>query len=219
MSYNNQSHLTDAFKREQQNEVRKLGAASSTPCGHVLQADEVAQIWSDLEHILTPTWMTSVPSRLGQSSHGKLKADQWRTLGTTHLAMSLIRLWAISSTGNDERSRRCSEILRVTLSLISAIILATSHTITRANADAYLVHMSDYINGIRRLFPDYKLHPNHHMAFHIHRYLLLFGPMHSWWTFPFERLVGTVQRMPHNNKIGKFLFILKTARLIITRRH
>jgi hypothetical protein len=37
--------------------------------------------------------MTSVPSNIGQSSHGKLKADQWRALGTTHLLLSLIRLW------------------------------------------------------------------------------------------------------------------------------
>ncbi|PPQ74877.1 hypothetical protein CVT26_011473 [Gymnopilus dilepis] len=188
--------------REVQIERRDPAASTSTLCGHVLQPDEMASIWYDLEHILTPSWMTSVPSKLGQASHGKLKADQWRALGTTHLAISLIRLWALSSE-RSERSRRCYDILKVTLSLISAITLATSHSMTPANADAYLYHMLDYLNGIQRLFPGYRLKPNHHMAIHIHRYLLLFGPVHSWWALPFERLVGSLQRVPNSGKVGE----------------
>ena len=27
------------------------------------------------------------------------------------------------------------------------------------------------------------------MALHLPDYLLLYGPVHSWWTFPFERLI------------------------------
>lgn len=41
------------------------------------------------------------------------------------------------------------------------------------------------------------------MAFHIKDYLVLFGPVHAWWTFPFERLIGMLQRMPNNGKIGE----------------
>ena len=88
------------------------------------------------------------------------------------------------------------------MSLVSAVVIATSHTISTAHADSYLTHMIDYLNGIKELFPKYKLHLNHHMALHIHEYLLLFGPVHSWWTFPFERMIGALQRMPHNNKPG-----------------
>ncbi|PPR02024.1 hypothetical protein CVT26_008718 [Gymnopilus dilepis] len=185
--------------REAQCEVRDTGAATSTLCGHVLQAGEMSAIWSDLEQMLTPSWVTSVPSRLGQPSHGKLKADQWRVLGTTHLAISLVRLWALTET-NDARSRRCYELLHVTQCLISAIIVASSHTVTTGSAETYLTYMLEYLNGIKRLFPEYRLKPNHHMALHVHKYLLLFGPMHSWWTFPFERLVGGLQRVPHNGK-------------------
>ncbi|PPQ75819.1 hypothetical protein CVT26_001236 [Gymnopilus dilepis] len=188
--------------REEQLEHREAGAQSSTPCGHVLRADEMAEIWSDIDKLLTPTWMASVPSKLGQAHHGKLKADQWRVLGTTHLSASLIRLWA---TGPmlDERSQRCYDILHVTQSLISAVILAASHSMNKATADAYLRHMLDYLEGIQRLFPDYCLVPNHHLALHVHQYLLLFGPMHSWWTFPFERLIGTLQRTPQNGRLGE----------------
>ena len=191
--------------RLQQPEIQDIGSSTSTEYGHVLLAEEVEKIWSDIDQLLTPSWMTSVPSQLGSSSHGKLKADQWRALGTTHLLLSLTRLWGTQADGSP-RSVRCLEILDVTMSLISAIVTATSHTVTPASASAYQKHMLDYINGIKRLFPDYQLHPNHHMSLHISEFLLLFGPVHSWWTFPFERLIGTVQRMPHNGKVGKTLF-------------
>jgi len=185
-------------------ETRETGANTSTRHGHVLTADEMAEIWSDLEDILTPSWMTSVPRNLGNAAHGKLKADQWRTLGTVHLPLSLIRLWGNVDTDN-HRSVRCRKILQVTMSLVSAVVIATSHTISASHANAYLGHMFDYMNGIKQLFPEYKLHPNHHMALHIHEYLLLFGPVHSWWTFPFERMIGALQRMPHNNKMGQLV--------------
>jgi hypothetical protein len=44
------------------------------------------------------------------------------------------------------------------------------------------------------------------MSLHIPEFLLLFGPVHSWWTFPFERMIGSIQRMPSNGKIGKIYF-------------
>ena len=61
--------------------------------GAVLSPEEMNELCSDMEHMHTPSWLTSVPANLGKPSHGKLKADQWRTLGTTYLPVSLIRLW------------------------------------------------------------------------------------------------------------------------------
>ncbi|KAJ7610392.1 hypothetical protein FB45DRAFT_751377 [Roridomyces roridus] len=40
------------------------------------------------------------------------------------------------------------------------------------------------------------------MAFHIYDFLLLFGPVISWWTFPFERIIGFLERINTNNHIG-----------------
>jgi hypothetical protein len=188
-------------------ETRQTGADTSTQHGHVLTTEDMAQIWADLESILTPSWMTSVPRNLGNAAHGKLKADQWRVLGTVHLPLSLIRLWGNVDSDNP-RSVRCRKILEVTMSLVSAVVLATSHATSSAHANSYLTHMLNYLNGIKELFPEYKLHPNHHMALHIHELLLLFGPVHSWWTFPFERMIGALQRMPHNDKLGKLVTFL-----------
>jgi len=45
----------------------------------------------------------------------------------------------------------------------------------------------------------------------LYEYLRRFGPVHGWWTFPFERLIGMLERIPTNFKIGMltvFIFLL-----------
>ncbi|KAF9534443.1 hypothetical protein CPB83DRAFT_724911, partial [Crepidotus variabilis] len=130
----------------------------------------------DLEAISVSSWMTSVPHNLGNTSHGKLKADQWRALGT-----GLV------------------------------ITIATLQTTTVEHAEAYLTHITAYLNGIRALFPKYKLHSNHHLAVHIYNFLKLFGPVHSWWTFPFECLIRALQCMPSNFIIGELEEMISRA--------
>jgi Domain of unknown function (DUF4218) len=160
-------------------------------------------IRSDIRELLTPSWMTSIPSNLGEAAHGKLKADQWRALGTTYLPLSLIRLWG-SANADSSRSRRCREILNLTMSLLSAVTIASSRSMSHALANSYLQHMQAYLAGLKLLFPEYRFHPNHHLALHLHEYLLQFGPVHAWWTFPFERMIGMLQHMPTSAKIGMF---------------
>jgi len=161
---------------------------------------------ADIENMITPSWLTSVPMNLGEPSHGKLKADQWRTLGTTYLPVSLVRLWDQLEDGDDMRSQQCKKLLEVTLTLISAVVIASSRTTSHEKADLYLHHMQNYLKGLRELFPHYRFLPNQHMALHLAEYLQLYGLVHSWWTFPFERLIGMLQRIPTNFQIGQFFF-------------
>ncbi|PPQ96947.1 hypothetical protein CVT26_005966 [Gymnopilus dilepis] len=190
--------------RFQQIEICDAGVESATKLGSVISVQELSNIWLDIEQILTPSWIASVPPKLGSAAHGKLKADQWRVLGTIHLPVALIKMWFSAETEGDQlRSIRCRAILDMTMSLVSAVIAATSRSLTRANPAEYHRHMSNYLTGLKELFPSYRLHPNHHMALHLDTFLRLFGPVHGWWTFPFERMIGAVQRMPHNGKIGE----------------
>jgi len=71
------------------------------------------------------------------------------------------------------------------------------------------LHIFGYINQIQCLFPNYKLHPNHHLALHIAEFLLLFGPVHSWWAFPFKCLIGNLQRMPNKGKTSNLVSLEK----------
>jgi len=54
--------------------------------------------------------MTSAPSDIGSSSHGKLKADQWHALRMSYLLLSLICLWGLGDNGSPH-SAQCLEIL------------------------------------------------------------------------------------------------------------
>jgi hypothetical protein len=41
----------------------------------------------------TPSWLPSVPYNFGDASAGNLKADEWRTMSTVYLPISLVSLW------------------------------------------------------------------------------------------------------------------------------
>jgi len=159
-------------------------------------------IWKDLDDMMTPSWLASVPIELGQASHGKLKADQYRVLATTYLPVSLVRLWGLDED-NSPRSKRRRALLELTMSLFSAVSIATARTTSRERAGQYLVYIQSYINELKTLFPEYEFRPNHHMALHIYDSLIRFGPAHSWWTFPFERVISILQRIPTSGKFGE----------------
>jgi len=52
-------------KRQLQREMRATGASTSTEKGHVLSEEEMEEIWSDIQSMITPSWMVSVLSNLG----------------------------------------------------------------------------------------------------------------------------------------------------------
>ncbi|KAG2740643.1 hypothetical protein P692DRAFT_20880781 [Suillus brevipes Sb2] len=62
---------------------------------------------------------------------------------------------------------------------------------------------SGYVGKLKEIHPTFSLRPNHHVSFHLYDFLLLFGPAHSWWCFPFEHLIGILQRLPINHKFGE----------------
>jgi hypothetical protein len=178
--------------------------------GSVFTTEEMEALWNDLENIVKPTWVTSVPTTLS-SAGPKLKSDQWRTVGSLYLPITLIRLWSTVEPV-DEQSIRRRELLHLTMLLLSAVAVASSRVTSGNNAAEFLSLMLEYISELRRLFPDYKLHSIHHMATHIGDFLLMYGPVHGWWAFPFERMIGTLQRISTNHKLGMpsscYIFVL-----------
>ncbi|KAF8574110.1 hypothetical protein K439DRAFT_1373381 [Ramaria rubella] len=74
---------------------------------------------------------------------------------------------------------------------------------TEARATAYHDYLIKWVGDLTDIHPHAGHQPNHHMAFHIYDFLLLFGPVWSWWCFAFEQLIGQLQRLPSNHKIGE----------------
>lgn len=170
--------------------------------GYIFTDQEMEAIWSDVENMIKPSWVTSVPTTLS-SSGPKLKSDQWRTVGSLYLPVTLIRLWSGTSPTNPNSKRR-HELLHLTMLLLSAIAVATSRVTSADNAKQYLTYMGAYRQELAKQFPTYKCHPNHHLAMHIPEFLAMYGPVHGWWAFPFERMIGMLQRISTNYKPGIF---------------
>ncbi|KAJ3874296.1 hypothetical protein F5051DRAFT_336049 [Lentinula edodes] len=76
---------------------------------------------------------------------------------------------------------------------------------TRKRAEAFRDLLKQWVEGLYKVHPhtvSHKKRTNVHVAFHLYDFLLLFGPVLSWWCFPFERLIGTLQKINTNNHIG-----------------
>lgn len=161
-----------------------------------------------------PTWVAKVPKQFGSARAGTLKAAAWKTVFSIYLPIALITLWSSESsfqpsdlsfeTSSLGDSTYSSDLLRNTMYLAQAVGLAYKRRASVANSSAYKDHIANYLQEIERLFPHSPSRPNHHFLFHLGDFLLSFGPMHGWHCFPFERLIGYLQRLPSSHIVGKY---------------
>ncbi|KAI0349527.1 hypothetical protein OH77DRAFT_1499521 [Trametes cingulata] len=163
----------------------------------VLTSDVMEQVRADLASTFLPSWIERPPRNFGSRAHGKLKADHWRTVCTIHMVITLGRIWGRDGASAGERL-----LLENFVHLVIAVDQATRRTMTPDRARLFDHHMLEYLRTLRALF-DHQLVPNHHLSLHLASCLLLFGPVHGWWAFPFERFNGILQRLNNSSQIEK----------------
>jgi hypothetical protein len=185
-----------------------MGVDSGTSASPLLTKKEVAQIRRHISTATRPSWQAHLPKNFGDVSHGKLKADQWRTCIEFDLPISLAQIWSQQDSANDGSNGLRLEFLDNTMHLAAAVFWGASRRTSSIHAEKYMEHMKSYIKGILRLFPHHNLRPHHHNALHLGEFLLRFGPVHGWWTFPFEQLVGKLQRVNSNSKPGEIYSVM-----------
>ncbi|KAI0351504.1 hypothetical protein OH77DRAFT_1410980 [Trametes cingulata] len=160
----------------------------------VLDDATIHRLREDIAATHFPSWMERPPRNFGSPSHGKLKADQWRTACTVSMVITLTRLW-----GQKPASSRERVLLESFLHLVCAVNLAARRSMSNSRASRFDYHISRYLQSLRTLF-NHELVPNHHLSLHLKFCLELFGPVHAWWSFPFERFIGLLQRLNMNHK-------------------
>ena len=172
-----------------------------------------------MKHTAVPSWLNSVPYNYGTATARVLKANEWRNMATIFFPLALISTWGEGSIHQTAlNSRKLCKILDHTMLLVSAILLVCMHTMTEVRSKFYLDYMTQYISTLPNLHPNAHLKPNHHMLMHVPLFLWLYGPVRSWWCFPYEWLIGQIQQLLSNHKAGQMestllhLF-LKAARL------
>ncbi|POV98945.1 hypothetical protein PSTT_14106 [Puccinia striiformis] len=149
-----------------------------------------------LPRINIPTWIKQALPVLGKASHGRLKADEWRTLFTVQLPLILPLYWKMSD--HEHSSLLCNFA-----HLVSLVNIGLKRTMDFKLIEKYRHHLQTYLQSSLILFEGRTFAPNHHMAIHLAECLERFGPVRSWWTFPLERLMGTILKACHNNRLGE----------------
>lgn len=171
----------------------------SPPLDEVIFDHRMLQmINSLLPRIHIPTWIKRAIPVVGKASFGKLKADEWRNLFTIQLPLTLIPLWS-------GRNHHKTALLKNFCYLVSLVHLALKRTMNASKIQRYRYHVEQYLQSSVKLFQHCNLAPNHHMAIHLADCLEKFGPVRAWWSFPFERLMGSILKGCHNNHIGESL--------------
>ena len=145
-----------------------------------------------------PSWLSTVPEGFGESKTGTLKANEWRNFSTIYLPIALVLRWG----GNDNVSADLRKLLDNTMSLVQAIVLSCYRVTSEERVSRVKRHLQNYLTNLRHLFPESDPSTNQHMSLHLPEFLSQFGPVHSWWTYPFERLIGQLQQLLTNNKFG-----------------
>lgn len=164
---------------------------------NMLGKELVERIQSDIANTFFPSWLVPPPRNFGSASHGKLRADQWRTVCTVSLIITLVHTWG--STSTLELQRR---LLSNFMDLVIAVDTTTKWSTSSRNVSIYLTNMTHYLCSLLELFPDHKLQTNHHISLPLKECLARFGPVQGWWSSPFEHYNGIMRDINTNNKLG-----------------
>lgn len=198
-----QAFVADELIEEYASQV-KLHTAELSRSAEALTDKEINDIQEMIGRVRRPSWHRGPPKNLGDAEHGKLKAEQWKSSIEFDLPMALMHLWGPgrAADGVEHVSQR-QKLVHSTMLLATAIRWGTSHVTSPHHTQQYTTYMRAYLECIQEIFPHHSWRPNHHAALHIREFLLRYGPMHGWWMFPFERIIGALQKTNTNYKIGE----------------
>ncbi|KAJ3899420.1 hypothetical protein F5879DRAFT_777592, partial [Lentinula edodes] len=156
-----------------------------------------------VREVVTPAWVTNPPSNVGLYEAGTLKADNWRTLFSIHMPLAILSLWKESSPLAAANASDMTSVMDTVMHLACASLIMTKRKLSLTRRDDFRRLLRLHILGLKENFPGW-IFPTHHLAFHIHEFMDLFSGVRHWWLFPFEKLIGKLQRTPTNHKPGEF---------------
>ena len=134
-------------------------------------------IQDDIAATIRPRWHAAPPANLGQVSHGKLKADEWRSCFEFDIPVSLLRLETQQIASGKQTDDYRAKLVHSTLLLATAIRWATSHRTSTKHIENYTKTMKNYLTTLKDLRPNQRFRPNHVNALLIGNYLRLYGPV------------------------------------------
>lgn len=219
MDINESNDIADINNNARHNPVLRDSPFSGWDLGDdSLTKRELDTIRANINATIRPSYHRPPPANFGEAAAGKLKAEEWKSIIEWDLPVSLAQMWLLDSdtTSSDERRQRRRKLAQSTILLATAIRWATSYRTSQEHADQFMSCMQAYLNSLKGLYPRMRFRPNHHAALHIGPFLPRFGPMPGWWMFPFERIIGILQKIKTNYKLGKFIAVIRMPPSLIS---
>ncbi|KAJ3735859.1 hypothetical protein DFJ43DRAFT_1150625 [Lentinula guzmanii] len=180
--------------------TKPLEQLKSTPIDSPALLRRVQQAVSE---VVTPAWVTNPPPNVGLYEAGVLKADNWRTLFAIHVPLATLSLWKEASPLAAANACDMASVMDTVMHLVCASLVMTKRKLSMSRREQFRHLLRLHIMGLKQNFPGW-IFPSHHLAFHIFEFMDLFSGVRHWWLFPFEKMIGKLQRIPTNHKPGEF---------------
>ena len=160
--------------------IEGMSAVRTRPMRDAMTKKERKKLHQDIACTIRPGSHRGPPVNLGEESHGKLKADELRSLAEFDLVVTASEIWGkANQAANADPAvvERNEKKFRATLYLSMAIRLGTTFRTSTEHARKYTAYMTTYLRLILELYPGTRLTPNQHKALHIGPGLVRFGPV------------------------------------------
>ncbi|CAE6425148.1 unnamed protein product [Rhizoctonia solani] len=162
----------------------------------VLGVETMTEIQLDMEETIIPAWLKNPPKNFGTISHGKIGAEEYKSLAMVSMTISLVRIW---HNAGDAYIQRLNHFLHLML----AVRVLALQSISKSNIGEFTYHYQQYLRNLKALYPHCTVVPTQHLGLHIPKFLEKFGPATRFNENPCEMFIGMLQEVPTNWRVGE----------------
>lgn len=170
--------------------------------GGFFSQEDILHFCVSMSNIVLPPGLPHLPPNLGESKHGKLSAKQWHALFVYIIPLVIFEMYVDNVASMNIESNR-SQVLLNTSQLVHCTNIVFAQYFKPADVKRFEKHYQNYSDKVGTLFRSVKFQPNHHFALHILEQMQAWSPLRGVAEFGGERLIGFLQKLRTNNKIGE----------------
>ncbi|QRV80004.1 Transposase family Tnp2 protein [Ceratobasidium sp. AG-Ba] len=159
----------------------------------------LTEVKADMTRTLLPSWLKTPPLNFATASHGKLQAEEYKSLAFVLFNITLVRLWGHPNTAPDF----CTQLENF-LHLMIVVRILAFQSITESDIVAFELHYMRYIEQIKLLYLSCSIVPVHHLGLHIPHFLRSLGPSTRYSESTCEQFIGMFQNISTNFKFGTY---------------
>lgn len=163
----------------------------------LLGREVVEEIKQDMESTTLPSFVKTPPVNFATVDHGKIGAEEYKSLALISLPITLIKLWG-GIGGSQFLRERLDHFLHLSL----AVRILAYQSLTLHNILLFEFHYTEYLRGLKNLYPFSSIIPVQHLGLHIPFFLRALGPSIHYSENTSEMYIGILQDIGTNFRFG-----------------